>query len=70
LKAHAAQTGRYVGMDLDDPAVDFVGLARSLGVAADRVHTVEEALARLRSGLASGGPVLIDVVIDRSFKPV
>jgi benzoylformate decarboxylase len=70
LKAHAAQTDRYVGMDLDDPAVDFVGLARSLGVAAERARTVEEALAQLRRGLASTGPVLIDVAIDRSFKPV
>ncbi|HEX3498642.1 MAG TPA: thiamine pyrophosphate-binding protein [Stellaceae bacterium] len=70
LKAHAAQTDRYVGMDLDDPAVDFVGLARSLGVAASRAHTIEEVLAQLRAGLASEGPVLIDVSIDRSFKPV
>ncbi len=70
LKAHAAQTDRYVGMDLDDPAVDFVGLARSLGVAASRARTIEEVLAQLRDGLASDGPLLIDVAIDRSFKPV
>jgi benzoylformate decarboxylase len=70
LKGHAAQTDRYVGMDLEDPAIDFVGLARSLGVAAGRARTIDEALARLRDGLASDGPVLIDVAIDRAFKPV
>jgi benzoylformate decarboxylase len=70
LKGHAAQTDRYVGMDLENPAVDFVGLAQSLGVAASRVRTIDEALARLRDGLASDGPTLIDVAIDRSFKPV
>jgi benzoylformate decarboxylase len=70
LKGHAAQTDRYVGMDLEDPAIDFVGLARSLGVAASRARTIDEALARLRDGLASDGPVLIDVAIDRAFKPV
>jgi benzoylformate decarboxylase len=70
LKGHAAQTDRYVGMDLDNPAIDFIGLARSLGVAANRAHTVEEVLSHLRSGLAGDGPVLIDVAIDRSFKPV
>jgi benzoylformate decarboxylase len=70
LKAHAAQTDRYVGMDLDDPAIDFVGLARSLGVAAERARTIDEALALLRRGLAADGPSLIDVAIDRSFKPV
>jgi benzoylformate decarboxylase len=70
LKGHAAQTDRYVGMDLEDPAVDFVGLARSLGVAASRARTIDEVLARLRDGLASEEPVLIDVAIDRAFKPV
>src|SRR6266851_2695995 len=70
LKAHAAQTDRYVGMDLAEPAIDFVGLALSLGVAAERARTVDEALAQLRDGLASDGPLLIDVAIDRSFKPV
>jgi benzoylformate decarboxylase len=70
LKGHAAQTDRYVGMDLEDPAIDFVGLARSLGVAASRARTIDEALARLRDGLASDGPVLIDVAIDRAFKPI
>jgi benzoylformate decarboxylase len=70
LKGHAAQTDRYVGMDLEDPAIDFVGLARSLGVAASRARTIEEALDQLRDGLASDGPVLIDVAIDRAFKPI
>jgi benzoylformate decarboxylase len=70
LKGHAAQTDRYVGMDLEDPAIDFVGLARSLGVAASRARTIDEALARLRDGLASDGPVLIDVAIDRAFQPI
>jgi benzoylformate decarboxylase len=70
LKGHAAQTDRYVGMDLEDPAIDFVGLARSLGVAASRARTIDEVLAQLRDGLAGDRPVLIDVAIDRSFKPV
>ncbi|HEY6336474.1 MAG TPA: thiamine pyrophosphate-binding protein [Alphaproteobacteria bacterium] len=70
LCGHAAQTDTYVGMDLDDPAVDFVGLARSLGVAADRARTVSDATDLLRKALAEGGPMLIDVTLDRAFKPV
>ncbi len=70
LKAHAAQTDRYVGMDLTEPAIDFIGLALSLGVAAERARTVEETLAHLRRGLIADAPILIDVAIDRSFKPV
>ena len=70
LRGHAAQTDTYVGMDLDDPAVDFVGLARSLGVAAERARTVSDATDLLHKALVEGGPMLIDVTLDRAFKPV
>ncbi|MCC7273151.1 MAG: thiamine pyrophosphate-binding protein [Alphaproteobacteria bacterium] len=70
LRGHAAQTGRYVGMDLDDPAVDFLGLARSLGLPAERATTVADATDLLAKGIASGGPMLIDVTLDRTFSPV
>jgi benzoylformate decarboxylase len=70
LKAHAAQTDRYVGMDLTDPAIDYVGLARSLGVAAERATTIDAVLALLTRGLGSDAPLLIEVAIDPAFKPV
>jgi thiamine pyrophosphate-dependent acetolactate synthase large subunit-like protein len=55
---------------LTDPAVDFVGLARSLGVTADRATTVAEATDLLKTALADGGPALIEVRLDRAFKPM
>lgn len=70
LRGHAAQTDRYVGMDILDPAIDYVGLARSLGVAAERAGTVDETIDLLSQALARGGPMLIDVTLDRAFKPV
>jgi benzoylformate decarboxylase len=70
LRGHAAQTDIYVAMDLMDPAIDFVGLARSLGIAADRAATVAEAADLLKQALADGGPRLIEVTLDRTFKPM
>lgn len=70
MQGHAAQTDTYVGMELNDPPVDFVALARSLGVAAERAKSLEEVLAALERGLASGQPMLVDVELDRAFKPV
>src|SRR6185437_15278948 len=70
LRGLAAQTGRFVAMDLDDPPIDFVGLARSLGVAAERAATIDEVLAHLKRGLAGAAPLLIEVALDRSFRPV
>ncbi len=70
LRGHAAQTGRYVAMDLTDPSIDFGGLARSMGVAAERAQTLDEVRAALAKAFAATGPTLIDVAIDPSFSPV
>ncbi len=70
MRGHAAQTDIYVGMDLLEPAIDFVGLARSLGVAAERARTVAETTDLLGKALADGGPMLIEVGLDRNFKPI
>src|SRR5712692_2823612 len=70
MKGFAAQTDRYVGMDLTDPAIDYVGLARSLGLEAGRATTLADAVDLLRKFLAVGGPGLIEVELDRSYGPV
>jgi len=67
-RGYAAQTDTYVGMELNEPAIDFVGLARSLGVPADRAKTVHDATDLIAKGLKGGGPVLIEVEIARDFK--
>ncbi len=69
MKGLASQADRYVGMDIEDPRVDFVGLAESLGVAAERVEKTAEVGPALARALGRGGPTLIDVTLDRSFKP-
>jgi benzoylformate decarboxylase len=70
MRGYAAQTDRFVAMELNDPLVDYVGLARSLGVAAERATSVAEAVDLVKKGLASNKALLVDVVLDRSFKPV
>lgn len=67
LQSFSARDDRYIGMDLEEPAVDFVGLARSLGVPGERVEKTHEVKQVLSGALARGGPYLIDVLIDRSF---
>jgi benzoylformate decarboxylase len=66
----AAQVDRFVGMELTDPAIDYVGLARSLGIAAERAKTVRDATDLIAQGLRSDAPLLIDVPMDRNYKPV
>jgi benzoylformate decarboxylase len=70
MRGLAEQADSYVGMELLDPAVDFVGLAHSLGVKAERAKTVHEATDLIAQGLDGGAAMLIDVELDRAFKPL
>jgi benzoylformate decarboxylase len=56
--------GKYVGMDLVQPEIDFVGLARSLGVEAERVADAEALSDRVRDSLGAGKPLLLEVVLS------
>jgi benzoylformate decarboxylase len=53
----------YVGMDLTDPEIDFIGLARSLGVEARSADSTEELSTAVSEALASGAPTLIDAAV-------
>jgi benzoylformate decarboxylase len=69
MKGLAARADRYIGMDLEDPRIDFVRLAGSLGVEAERVEKTADVAPALARAVARGGPTLIDVPLDRAFKP-
>ena len=69
LAGFSAKTGSYLGMDLERPGIDFVGLARALGVPGERCEKIHEVKAALARAMDHQGPVLIDVQLDGSFKP-
>src|SRR5579875_3730902 len=48
---------------LDRPALDFVGLARGMGVPGARVATMEEFNRRFAEALATPGPFLVEVLL-------
>jgi benzoylformate decarboxylase len=56
---------QYLAMDLVKPEVDFVALARSLGVEAHRVAEPEELSERVRESLSGDKPTLFDVPLAR-----
>ncbi|MGQ0431378.1 MAG: thiamine pyrophosphate-binding protein [Microthrixaceae bacterium] len=59
----AARSGRFVGMDLTDPPVDYLALATSMSVPATRVDHADDVGDALRSALASGRPHLLELPI-------
>ena len=70
MRGMAEQTDTFVGMELNDPPIDFVGLARSFGVKAERAKSVKDATDLLAQSLKGNAPMLIDVEMDRSYKAV
>jgi acetolactate synthase-1/2/3 large subunit len=47
--------------EIDRPTIDWVHLAKSMGFSGTRVCSMEDFASALQSGLASGGPALIEV---------
>jgi benzoylformate decarboxylase len=65
----SAKRGIFPGMDLVDPLVDYVALARALGARAERVERPGELGDVLGACLGHPGPSVVDVVIDRGVTP-
>jgi len=69
LGLSAALKNRFEGLDLVDPAIDYVGLARSLGVPARKIGEPDELGDAVRDSLAQReGPQLIEVPVARPAK--
>lgn len=54
----------FVGMDFKDPPVDFVSLARSLGMEAARVTEPSAISSAISSAVAARAPRLVELVVD------
>ena len=50
-------------LDLSRPDLDFVGLARGMGVPGERVDTMDDFNKAVARGLAVKGPYLVEVML-------
>jgi benzoylformate decarboxylase len=63
MKLSGSPEGRLEGMDVVDPGIDFVGLARSFGVTAQRVTAPEELSEAVRDSLTRTTPTVIEAPV-------
>jgi benzoylformate decarboxylase len=70
MRGASAERGKFVGMDITEPEIDFIGLAESMGVAARRVPRAAELRGALDWALNENGPTLLDVAIARDVRSV
>jgi len=59
----AATSGNLVGLDLDQPPIDYVALATSMGVAGTRVDHTADVGDAVQAALDSGRPHLLELAI-------
>ena len=59
----SARAGRFIGMDLVDPTIDFMALAASMGVRASRIGRATDLASAVEASIATGAPGLIEVRI-------
>lgn len=68
LRGRSVETGKFIGVSLEDPDIDHVGIARSYGLDGERVERPEQiapALQRAVSAERRGRFYLLDVIVDR-----
>ncbi|HEY0331025.1 MAG TPA: thiamine pyrophosphate-binding protein [Rhodopseudomonas sp.] len=58
-----AVAGRFVGMDVDDPPIDFMALSKSMGVPAVKADTPDAIRAAIAAALSRDGPTLIEIAV-------
>jgi benzoylformate decarboxylase len=61
------KTDNFIGMDLREPEIDFVGLAQSMGVPAARIADPQDIGPALRAATKAGGTSLLDVSVADGF---
>jgi benzoylformate decarboxylase len=60
-------TDDFVAMDMDNPAIDFAGLAKNMGMPSQVVTDPTKLADVLKAAMASGGPNLVEVIVSRGF---
>jgi benzoylformate decarboxylase len=58
---------RFIGMDMNDPAINYCQLAQSMGMGSIKVSDPADLDAALKAGKQSGKPNLIEVVVSNGF---
>ncbi|MDQ1394760.1 MAG: benzoylformate decarboxylase [Acidimicrobiaceae bacterium] len=64
MQGRSAETGSFVAMDMAEPPVDFLALARSMGVEATLVEKASDVGDAAREVWATGRPHLLELPIS------
>jgi benzoylformate decarboxylase len=57
-----------VSLNIEKPAIDFVTLAESMGIVAERVSAPAELGPALSRGINAGQPYLVEVIVEQTYR--
>jgi benzoylformate decarboxylase len=69
-KGRMAETGKFFGVNLRHPDINYVSMADAYGIEGERIEDpagLAAAIQRCKRAMADGRPYLVDVVIERRF---
>jgi acetolactate synthase-1/2/3 large subunit len=55
-------------LDISQPGIDFVSIAKGMGMPAERVRTAEEFNSALENAFREPGPHLIDAIVPSEYE--
>ena len=61
---NAAQTDRFIAMEINDPAIDFLALAKSMGMSGQRIQHAADIEKTVNQAIQSRKPNLIEIIIS------
>jgi benzoylformate decarboxylase len=70
-KGRMLETGKFPGVQLGHPDINYVSMADAYGIEGERVddpQSLAAAIGRCKRAMADGRPYLLDVVIERRFE--
>ena len=65
------ETGKYLGVQLGHPDINYVSMADAYGIEGERVEDpggLAAAIGRCKRAMLDGRPYLLDVIIERRFE--
>lgn len=60
----SAQSDTFIAMDIVNPTVDYLALARSMGLPGQRINCAQDIAPAIEAAIASGRPNLIEVMVS------
>jgi benzoylformate decarboxylase len=64
---HSARENTYIAMDIENPSIDFMALAKAHGVHGVRADTLDEVRSAVSAALAADTPTLIEITVAREL---